>query len=173
MSRTLRSSDRFCGRRVFFFWRRRVLGVAGGGCLRRFGVVLVRERVGGELRGGHRRKQRLPRIDQQLRGSLRACCGTRRGRMERSTAVFWGAGACGCFFAETRSVCSRVLSAVWLGPVRMRRQRFCVLTDAAGQIPNHGFCRRPDELSRFFWRKQASQLCLRMSATEKTQWPSG
>ena len=35
----------------------------------------------------------------------------------------------GRFFAETRSVCSRVLSAVWLGPVRMRRQRFCVLTD--------------------------------------------
>ena len=46
VSRTLRSSDRFCGRRVFFFWRR-------GFVLRRFGVVLVRERVGGELRGGH------------------------------------------------------------------------------------------------------------------------
>ena len=52
------------------------------------------------------------------------------GRMERSAAVFWGAGAWGCFFAEKRSVCSRVLSAVWSGSVRMRGQRFCVLTDA-------------------------------------------
>jgi hypothetical protein len=46
VSRTLRSSDRFGGRRVFFFWRR-------GFVLRRFCVVLVRQRVGGELGGGH------------------------------------------------------------------------------------------------------------------------
>ena len=61
------------------------------------------------------------------------------GRMVRSAAVFWGAGACGCFFAETRSVCSRVLSAVWSGPVRMRGQRFCVLTDT--DPANTGFSR--------------------------------
>ena len=54
VSRTLRSSDRFGGRLVFSFWCRGVVGVAGGRCLRRFCVVLVRERVGGELRGGHR-----------------------------------------------------------------------------------------------------------------------
>ena len=45
-------------------------------------------------------------------------------RLTPSTAVFWGAGAWGRFFAETRSVYSRVLSAVWSGPVRMRGQRF-------------------------------------------------
>ena len=122
VSRTLRSSDRFGGRRVFFSWRRRVVGVAGGRCLRRFGVVLVRERVGGELRGGHgcpgpSRSHVAP----PERAAVRVA-----GRMERSAAVFWGAGACGCFFAEKRSVCSRVLSAVWSGPVRMRGQRFCV-----------------------------------------------
>jgi len=48
------------------------------------------------------------------------------GRMERSAAVFWGAGGDGRFFAEKCSVCSRVLSAVWSRPVRMRGQRFCV-----------------------------------------------
>ena len=58
-SRTLRSSDRFGGRRVFFLWRRGVV-------LRRFRVVLVRERVGGELGGGHG-FERLPRTDQRSR----------------------------------------------------------------------------------------------------------
>ena len=51
--------DFHTGRRVFVGRGRRVLcgrrriGVAGLRCLRRFGVVLVRERVGGELGGGH------------------------------------------------------------------------------------------------------------------------
>ena len=103
VSRTLRSSDRFGGRRVFFFWRR-------GFILRRFRVVLVRERVGGELRGGHGFGG-LPRTDQQSRCSLTRAAAKKSTRVARrmtpSTAVFWGAGACGCFFAEKRSVCSR------------------------------------------------------------------
>ena len=131
VSRTLRSSDRFGGRRVFFFWRRRVLGVAGGGCLRRFRVVLVRERVGGELGGGHgARGQPTPVVASAERAAVNKSTRVAR-RMTPSTAVFWGAGGDGCFFAQMRSVCSRVASAVWSGPVRMRGQRFCVF-DARG-----------------------------------------
>ena len=133
VSRTLRSSDRFGGRRVFFFWCRGVV-------LRRFGVVLVRERVGGELGGGHG----CPGPSSSHGAPSERAAVRVAGRMERSTAVFWGAGAWGRFFAEKRSVCSRVLSAVWSGPFRMRGQRFFVFdpTRAALRKKNGFFKRR-------------------------------
>ena len=89
------------------------------------------------------------------------------------TAVYWVWVGMSRFVAQTRSVCSRVLSAVWSGPVRMRGQRFCVLTDT-DPAPRSNTESRVYPMTRsnitFFAQQasqQLSQLCSRMSATEK------
>ena len=85
--------------RGFVWWRRvGALGAADrfggrrGVVLRRFGVVLVRERVGGELRGGHG-FERLPRTDQQSPERTAAKKRTRRGPQHAQHGRFLG-GRC-------------------------------------------------------------------------------
>jgi len=68
--------------------------------------------------------------------------------MERSTAVFWGAGACGCFFAQLSSPADINCSVGFCEPQKRAEARaafFCVFDPLrAGKKKQNGFfsCRK-------------------------------